>query len=219
MEEAGVRSGTGETGSGETGESDRYAINPLAVGVVAVGAAVILLACFLPAAESPVGVVEVRSNSLIQGLSVIIVLLLAFGLAAAGDTIRSYLAGERTWRPIVVGAIVLVAAIFIGSTDNDALMIYPLDRSGDAITAAGGVRANPGIGVYALGLGGTLMMVGGIWIFRSSALVDPDDPHSGAAKRCPDCAEAVQPAARVCRFCGHRFDEQTPAEASRDEVT
>lgn len=25
-------------------------------------------------------------------------------------------------------------------------------------------------------------------------------------KRCPDCAEAVQAAARVCRFCGYRFD-------------
>jgi Uncharacterised protein family UPF0547 len=219
VEEVGVGSGAKKTRSGESGKSDRYAINPLAVGVVAIGAAVVLLACFLPAAEAPVGIVEVRSNSLIQGLSVVIVLLLAFGLAAAGDTIRSYLAGERTWRPIVVGAIVLVAAIFIGSTDNDALMIHPLDRNGDAITAAEGVRANPGIGIYALGLGGALMMVGGIWIFRSSAPVAPADPRSGAAKRCPDCAEAVQPAARVCRFCGHRFDEQIPSEANRDEVS
>ena len=25
-------------------------------------------------------------------------------------------------------------------------------------------------------------------------------------KPCPECAEQVQKAARVCRFCGHRFD-------------
>jgi hypothetical protein len=27
-----------------------------------------------------------------------------------------------------------------------------------------------------------------------------------AMKRCPDCAENVKAAARVCRFCGYRFD-------------
>lgn len=37
-------------------------------------------------------------------------------------------------------------------------------------------------------------------------------PSSGAppagAKTCPMCAEDVKAAALVCRFCGHRFDEQ-----------
>ncbi|MGZ4398726.1 MAG: zinc ribbon domain-containing protein [Gaiellaceae bacterium] len=27
-----------------------------------------------------------------------------------------------------------------------------------------------------------------------------------AVKRCPECAETVLEAARICRFCGHRFE-------------
>jgi hypothetical protein len=30
--------------------------------------------------------------------------------------------------------------------------------------------------------------------------------RDGKLRRCPDCAETVQPAARVCKHCGHRFD-------------
>jgi predicted amidophosphoribosyltransferase len=30
-------------------------------------------------------------------------------------------------------------------------------------------------------------------------------PPDIAMKLCPDCAESVQPAARICRFCGYEF--------------
>jgi hypothetical protein len=31
---------------------------------------------------------------------------------------------------------------------------------------------------------------------------------SRSKKTCPECAEQVQQAARVCRFCGHRFEPE-----------
>jgi len=33
---------------------------------------------------------------------------------------------------------------------------------------------------------------------------------SRSKKTCPECAEHVQKAARVCRFCGHRFEPDVP---------
>ncbi len=41
--------------------------------------------------------------------------------------------------------------------------------------------------------------------FRGPSAAAP--PENG--KVCPDCAETVKAAARVCRFCGHRFDVET----------
>jgi uncharacterized protein UPF0547 len=47
-------------------------------------------------------------------------------------------------------------------------------------------------------------------------------PDTGDQKICPDCAEPVRAAARVCRFCGYRFDvaeEKRLEEERRAQAT
>jgi hypothetical protein len=44
-------------------------------------------------------------------------------------------------------------------------------------------------------------------------------PAARPSKACPECAEEVPPAARVCRQCGHRFDPSTIPVAAPVAVT
>lgn len=46
------------------------------------------------------------------------------------------------------------------------------------------------------------------WVALTEATVAADDPADGPMKTCPDCAEDVRSAARICRYCAHTFTLQ-----------
>ena len=70
--------------------------------------------------------------------------------------------------------------------------------------AAGG----PPVELLAGTLGALLMLaIAGLTIVRRRRRPTAPAPVASAqAKACPDCAETIKAAARVCHFCGHRFD-------------
>lgn len=71
---------------------------------------------------------------------------------------------------------------------------------------------------WAAWLGAILLVLSSLTAFVSvlrTAGPDPDslrnESNSLSSKTCPDCAEMVRTAARVCRFCGYRFPEVAPS--------
>ena len=72
------------------------------------------------------------------------------------------------------------------------------------------VTGSPAIGLYAAGAAGCLAMLGG-WILAGHNVASFEPNSTARTKACPDCAETILEAARVCKHCGHRFEPERRA--------
>lgn len=188
-------------------ESPVYNVSQMGFALVCVGAIGMAVAAFLPYAETT-GFQRIAENTLIQqqgGWA-----LLIFALGAFGSAYRKYSLGRPGWAPSVWGLLALGIAIWIG-TDKSLRTLYPVGSNGEANTSLPGTVAGVGIGVYVAGAAGAITAWGGVQMAKARiaapAPVAVDEP----TMRCPECAETVLAAARVCKHCGHRFADAAPA--------
>jgi hypothetical protein len=190
-------------------------VNPVGIGLAVVGAVLAVVAIFLPLADTSAFPAGVKGNTLVQGGSgaAFIYVVLAIGVLAT--TYRYHTTRRAKWGVFMLGVVILTAAI-VHSQNDDLFTLVTVDPlSGDTDYTAPTVRADAAIGLYVAGAGGIFTLIGG-WIMRRgsnpfelSANALDGDAEPAAKKVCPDCAETVQGAARVCRYCGHRFDTPT----------
>lgn len=141
----------------------------LGIGLGFAGAAVLLISAFLPMAEST-EFAKVVDNTMIQtgteGWGVVILALLG-----AGATYRRMNGEGNAWPLVVVGILGVGLAFYIANSDALTLKsAAPTEGMGlgEALrTMSHTEKASPGIGIYALGLGGLLTLIAG-YLLRTS---------------------------------------------------
>lgn len=182
----------------ETVESEP---NVGAMGLAIAAAVLAIVSVFLPALESDT-FARIGKNTLIQnGLGWLIV---GCAIGMIGAVYRVYSKRSTDWGVFVTGLIILGVAIYEGTGSRTKL--EGVSFTGQPITDT----ASPAIGIYAAGAAGILAIFAGL-ILAGHVF----DSYRGAERRtktCPDCAETVLAAARVCKHCGHEFDVASPAE-------
>jgi hypothetical protein len=189
---------SGGTAIAEDDDLDEEDVDPNVGGMgLALAAAILaVVSIFLPALESS-SFSHIEKNTLIQSGTGYLVAGCAVGIA--GAVYRVYNERKTTWAVFILGAVILAAAIYAGTGSRTELHSV-VSLGGRSLT----VNGSPGVGLYAAGAAGVLALFAG-WVLAGQG-ASSFEAEGQKTKVCPDCAETVLDAARVCKHCGHEFD-------------
>ena len=182
-------------GGAESG-SEFVEPNMGAIGLAIAAAALAVISVFLPRVESA-AFLRIQENTLIQSGDGWIIIGCAIGIA--GAAYRVYRDRANTWAVLILGLVILGVAIYAGSGDR-----LELKSAGSVFGEERTDIGSPGIGIYAAGAAGVLAIFAG-WSLAGRSGTAFETESDQRTKTCPECAETVLSAARVCKHCGYRF--------------
>jgi hypothetical protein len=135
-------------------------VSPLALGLSLVGAAMLLIGVFLPRVSSTT-FARIGGNTLIQSGDGWIFVGLAVGIAVSSWYAYQRRAGGAG--VLILGAIAVGFAIFYG-TNRSSLTLCAVGPAAPLLNI-GCHKGSPGVGIFAVGIGGLLAVAGGwrIW--------------------------------------------------------
>jgi hypothetical protein len=134
------------------------------------GAIVAIVGSFLPAATSDV-FVDIADNTMFAaGYGIAVIVAAALGAIIAA---YCYVKGSRTWLPILLGIVVAGIAVYAGTKGLDDISPQDPNVAALATKATGDVSGTPSTGIFAVGAGGILMILGGIGLARKRRQASP----------------------------------------------
>jgi hypothetical protein len=194
-----LQPGTGSPA--DTGASEQIEPNMGAIGLALAAAGLAIVSVFLPRLESDT-FREIAENTLIQSGEGWIILGCAVGVF--GAVYRIYSENSTNWAVFGLGIVILAFAIYAGTGDRVELESVSGGLYSGSITDTG----TPAVGIYAAGAAGVMAMMAG-WVLAGHSMSSFETSTDRRTKNCPECAETVLAAARVCKHCGHRFAPPT----------
>lgn len=180
-----------------------------------IGGALVVLSTFLPLASVSGRFTAIQANSMIQHGGWFLVLL---GVGLAVPPRKEF----GRYAPLVAVPAWGIAAIIVGkiAADDGVRTLYPVGIDGTIEKAGLHATAPLGIAVYVAGLGLVLALAGILmrltkiqsretedllakWEAEDDA--EAEKERAATEKQCPDCAETILRAAKVCKHCRYRF--------------
>jgi hypothetical protein len=165
-------------------------------GLAGLGLALIAVGMFLPLWDegSVAALRGISENSLLQSGNGWISLILAGTCVVS--LIRVWQRPRRIYWPLISGLLVIGTSIYNGRSE-DVMTLCPLGA--ESVTSACQVAA-PGIGVYAVGLGGAALAASGVFFLRLP-VIGRSAKETAVTRECPFCKSQIPPDASVCAHC------------------
>jgi len=177
---------------------EHYTVNPVGIGLAVLGGVLLVVSVFLPLDEPSSVFERIQENTLIQHEGwMLIVLGATIVLAAASSNPKSI--------AVCILSVIAGGLIVYTGLDKSLRTLYPIGSGGEAEATGKGIVVPLGLAIYIAGAGAVLAFAGGLTTFPRRKVVNSSEER----QRCPECAETILAAARVCKHCGYRFDSAT----------
>lgn len=147
-----------------TAEGEERSGSALPMLICVLGALIAVVGAFLPAAKLDFDgtSIDLVDNTMVAaGYGIAVIAAAVLGAAIA---IWAYVKGAASWLPILLGVVILAIAVYAGTAGLDVTPDLGTLGAGQPVDTD---AADPSTGIFAAGIGGLLMILGGIGLARS----------------------------------------------------